>query len=148
MVVYHEYCGGTGAVLNTIVMAGTHDAGITDGKGYARTQTHDIGEQAKRGVRVFDLRIAAATSGGKEQGVKKAELRSYHADGLAKKNETKTRYLADIGPRLKAYFTRCGILLRPLGNTVYAMPPYCISAEDLASVHHAVADAAREFIKG
>ncbi len=57
-------------------------------------------------------------------------------------------YLADIGPRLKAYFTKCGILLRPLGNTVYAMPPYCISVEDLASVHHAVADAAREFIKG
>ncbi len=54
-------------------------------------------------------------------------------------------YLADIGPRLKAFFTERGVLLRPLGNTVYAMPPYCISAEDLASVHSAVADAAREF---
>ncbi len=54
-------------------------------------------------------------------------------------------YLAEIGPRLKAWFTERGILLRPLGNTVYAMPPYCISAEDLATVHEAVADAARAF---
>ena len=54
-------------------------------------------------------------------------------------------YLADIGPRLKAFFTERGLLLRPLGNTVYAMPPYCISADDLASVHSAVADAAQAF---
>jgi adenosylmethionine-8-amino-7-oxononanoate aminotransferase len=27
-----------------------------------------------------------------------------------------------------------GVLLRPLGNTVYVLPPYCITAEDLARV--------------
>ena len=54
-------------------------------------------------------------------------------------------YLADIGPRLKARFAEQGVLLRPLGNTVYVMPPYCISVDDLASVHSAVADAARAF---
>ena len=56
-----------------------------------------------------------------------------------------TGYLADVGPRLKAFFTERGLLLRPLGNTVYVMPPYCISAEDLASVHGAIAEAARTF---
>jgi adenosylmethionine---8-amino-7-oxononanoate aminotransferase len=54
-------------------------------------------------------------------------------------------YLASIGPRLKAYFTEQRILLRPLGNTVYAMPPYCISADDLAAVHGAIAEAAEAF---
>ena len=30
------------------------------------------------------------------------------------------------------------VLLRPLGNTVYIMPPYCISDEDLDLVYHAI----------
>jgi adenosylmethionine-8-amino-7-oxononanoate aminotransferase len=29
-----------------------------------------------------------------------------------------------------------GIYLRPLGNTVYLMPPYCITAEQLARIYH------------
>lgn len=52
-------------------------------------------------------------------------------------------YLAGIGPKLKAFFTERGLLLRPLGNTVYVMPPYCISPEDLAAVHAAIAEAAK-----
>jgi len=54
-------------------------------------------------------------------------------------------YLADIGPRLKQRFTDEGLLLRPLGNTVYAMPPYCIDEADLAAVHNAVTTAARDW---
>lgn len=54
-------------------------------------------------------------------------------------------YLADVGPGLKAFFTERGLLLRPLGNTVYVMPPYCISGEDLSAVHDAIADAARVY---
>jgi adenosylmethionine-8-amino-7-oxononanoate aminotransferase len=54
-------------------------------------------------------------------------------------------YLADVGPRLKAFFQTRGLLLRPLGNTVYVMPPYCIAAEDLAAVHEAIAEAAGAF---
>jgi adenosylmethionine-8-amino-7-oxononanoate aminotransferase len=54
-------------------------------------------------------------------------------------------YLADVGPRLKGFFTERGLLLRPLGNTVYVMPPYCISADDLAAVHGAIDAAAAEF---
>jgi adenosylmethionine---8-amino-7-oxononanoate aminotransferase len=54
-------------------------------------------------------------------------------------------YLADVAPKLKAWFTQRGLLLRPLGNTIYVMPPYCISPEDLAVVHEAIAEAAGEF---
>jgi len=51
-------------------------------------------------------------------------------------------YLADVAPRLKAFFTTRGILLRPLGNTIYVMPPYCIAPDDLTAVHDAIAEAA------
>ena len=54
-------------------------------------------------------------------------------------------YLADVGPQLKAFFTGRGLLLRPLGNTVYVMPPYCIGVDDLATVYQAIADAAVRF---
>ncbi|HUG82729.1 MAG TPA: adenosylmethionine--8-amino-7-oxononanoate transaminase [Bryobacterales bacterium] len=36
-------------------------------------------------------------------------------------------YLADIGPRLYREFLGRGVLLRPLGNVLYFMPPYVIS---------------------
>ena len=36
-------------------------------------------------------------------------------------------YLAGIGPELTAHFLARGVLLRPLGNTIYVMPPYCIT---------------------
>jgi adenosylmethionine---8-amino-7-oxononanoate aminotransferase len=54
-------------------------------------------------------------------------------------------YLAGIGPQLKAFFTERGLLLRPLGNTVYVMPPYCISEEDLSAVHQSIAEAGVRF---
>lgn len=49
-------------------------------------------------------------------------------------------YMADIAPRLKSRFMERGILLRPLGNTVYVMPPYCIGADDLERIYDAIWD--------
>ncbi len=53
-------------------------------------------------------------------------------------------YLAGIAPKLKAFFTERGILLRPLGNSVYVMPPYCIGEDDLRAVYAAIVEA-KEF---
>jgi len=36
-------------------------------------------------------------------------------------------YLDEIGPRLYPAFLQCGLLLRPLGNVLYFMPPYVIT---------------------
>lgn len=47
-------------------------------------------------------------------------------------------YLSDIQPKLYESFLAQGVLLRPLGNTVYILPPYCISADDLDAVYSAV----------
>jgi len=50
-------------------------------------------------------------------------------------------YLAAIGPRLLSHFRERDVLLRPLGNTVYVMPPYCISDAELDAVYEAIATA-------
>ncbi|MBC2667439.1 adenosylmethionine--8-amino-7-oxononanoate transaminase [Novosphingobium flavum] len=48
-------------------------------------------------------------------------------------------YLASIAPRLMAHAREAGVLLRPLGNTVYVMPPYCIDDEALDRVYAVIA---------
>jgi adenosylmethionine---8-amino-7-oxononanoate aminotransferase len=50
-------------------------------------------------------------------------------------------YLSPVGPQLRAALREHPVLLRPLGNTIYVMPPYCIGAEDLAAVQNAIAAA-------
>ena len=92
MITYYEL--GKDKQLNEIVVAGSHDAGITSGGGNVQTQSLDIGDQAKAGVRVFDLRIAAATVPGQKAGApKQAELRAFHAQDTFMKNESKSRNL-------------------------------------------------------
>ena len=49
-----------------------------------------------------------------------------------------TGYLSNLAPRLIAFTRDRGVLLRPLGNTVYVMPPYCITADELAQVWDAI----------
>ncbi|GGE90559.1 adenosylmethionine--8-amino-7-oxononanoate transaminase [Sphingomonas prati] len=48
-------------------------------------------------------------------------------------------YLSAIGPALMAHAGTRDVLLRPLGDTVYVMPPYCIDDADLDAVYGAVA---------
>jgi len=47
-------------------------------------------------------------------------------------------YLAAIGPHLMRHFRERDVLLRPLGNTVYVMPPYCIDDRDLDAIYAAI----------
>jgi len=51
-------------------------------------------------------------------------------------------YLAQIGPKLHDFFMKRKLLLRPLGNTIYVMPPYCTTAEELGAVYAAIEEAA------
>ncbi|MGY3694031.1 adenosylmethionine-8-amino-7-oxononanoate aminotransferase [Bradyrhizobium sp. USDA 3240] len=55
-------------------------------------------------------------------------------------------YLAGIGPRLQAFFAHRNLLLRPLGNTIYVMPPYCVTEADLKEIYAAIGDAADELV--
>jgi adenosylmethionine-8-amino-7-oxononanoate aminotransferase len=48
---------------------------------------------------------------------------------------TATGYTNPVGPTLRAAFLEDGILLRPLGNTVYVMAPYCTTTEQYDSIY-------------
>jgi adenosylmethionine---8-amino-7-oxononanoate aminotransferase len=49
-------------------------------------------------------------------------------------------YLAGIGPRLYNDFLGRGLLVRPLGNTIYLMPPYCSTPHELDCVFRAISE--------
>ena len=78
MINYYEL--GPHKLLNEIVMVGSHDAGVTFGKGNTQTQDLDIYEQAEAGVRFFDIRITAAVvkKGGAADVM---ALKAYHGKG-------------------------------------------------------------------
>lgn len=48
-------------------------------------------------------------------------------------------YLSSLAPRLSAFYRDEGVLLRPLGNTIYVMPPFCTDAQELAQIWDAIA---------
>jgi adenosylmethionine---8-amino-7-oxononanoate aminotransferase len=48
-----------------------------------------------------------------------------------KQSKSADGYLAQIGPRLYDAFLERGLLLRPLGNVLYFMPPYVITDEEV-----------------
>ena len=56
-----------------------------------------------------------------------------------------TSYFSDLRDKLYQYFLSEGILLRPLGNILYIMPPYCISTEDLEFIYERIMDALEKF---
>ena len=50
-------------------------------------------------------------------------------------------YMSSLKPKLYQFFINAGILLRPLGNIIYVLPPYAISAADLNYIHDRIAEA-------
>ena len=55
-----------------------------------------------------------------------------------------TGYLNNVRDKAYQFFINRKIILRPLGNIIYVLPPYCISAEDLKKVYSAIADFLKE----
>jgi adenosylmethionine-8-amino-7-oxononanoate aminotransferase len=55
-------------------------------------------------------------------------------------------YLAGIALELARFFFDRGLLLRPLGNTIYVMPPYCVIPAELDLVYDAIRAAAEKFV--
>ena len=49
-------------------------------------------------------------------------------------------YLSSLRPRLYAYYLSRGVLLRPLGNVVYILPPYVITPNELNFVYDVIRD--------
>jgi len=55
-------------------------------------------------------------------------------------------YLADIALTLRAQLLERGVLLRPLGSTVYVMPPYCTTYDELKFVYSAIVETVGEVL--
>jgi adenosylmethionine-8-amino-7-oxononanoate aminotransferase len=49
-------------------------------------------------------------------------------------------YFSQLRPALYDFYLSKGVLLRPLGNVVYVLPPYVISAEELHRVHDVIGE--------
>jgi adenosylmethionine-8-amino-7-oxononanoate aminotransferase len=61
-----------------------------------------------------------------------ADVRVIGGVGVVELESPEGGYLDSAGPRLASEFLARGILLRPLGNVVYFMPPYCITEGETA----------------
>ena len=49
-------------------------------------------------------------------------------------------YLSGVGTELRRFALDRGVSLRPLGDTVYVLPPYCSTERDLATAYDAIAE--------
>jgi len=57
---------------------------------------------------------------------------------------TNTSYFSSLRDRLYQYFLEAGIILRPLGNIIYILPPYCITDEQLSYIYSKIESALDE----
>ena len=55
-------------------------------------------------------------------------------------------YMNPIRGRAYAHFIKKGVLLRPLGNTIYVLAPYCISQIDLDYIYTCILEFANELV--
>ncbi len=56
-----------------------------------------------------------------------------------------TSYFNEIGKKLYQEFLQRGIIMRPLGNVIYLVPPYCITAEELEFVYRNISEVLDQF---
>ncbi len=54
------------------------------------------------------------------------------------KTQNETSYFNSIRDKANKFFLDKGILLRPLGNVIYLVPPYCISDKDLNYIYDSI----------
>ncbi len=62
-------------------------------------------------------------------------------------------YLSEIGRELAQFAVQEGVLIRPLGNVAYCLPPYCTTNDELSQVYTVIArfldgERARAFVRG
>ncbi|TWI98121.1 adenosylmethionine-8-amino-7-oxononanoate aminotransferase [Mucilaginibacter frigoritolerans] len=55
-----------------------------------------------------------------------------------------TSYFSSLRDTLYNYFIDAGIILRPLGNIIYILPPYCITDAELAYIYSKIEQALNE----
>lgn len=54
------------------------------------------------------------------------------------RTKEQTNYLNSLAEKISDFFIGKGIILRPLGNIIYVLPPYCISNDDLDYIYNSM----------
>ena len=54
------------------------------------------------------------------------------------KRESVESYYGDFRNKLYAFFIENGIILRPVGNTIYILPPYVTTNEQLEIIYKTI----------
>ena len=55
-----------------------------------------------------------------------------------------TSYFSSLRDKLYQYFINAGIIIRPLGNIIYILPPYCITDDELNYIYAKIEQALEE----
>ena len=69
------------------------------------------------------------------------EVRSIGSVGAIELRANDAGYLSNLKPKLYEFFVGAGVLLRPLGNILYVLPPYVISSEELHFIYDRITEA-------
>jgi adenosylmethionine---8-amino-7-oxononanoate aminotransferase len=69
------------------------------------------------------------------------EVRQIGTIGAIELRADDAGYLSAMRPKLYQFFLERGVLLRPLGNVVYVLPPYVIAPEELHQVYDVIVEA-------
>ncbi len=56
-----------------------------------------------------------------------------------------TGYLSEVGPKLRKFFMERELLIRPLGNTIYLLPPYCLTPAEIKKLYDTIEEAGEIF---
>jgi adenosylmethionine-8-amino-7-oxononanoate aminotransferase len=51
-------------------------------------------------------------------------------------------YFSNVATRLRTFFRQRNLLIRPLGNVIYLMPPYCVTPQELQDTYAAIDESA------
>ena len=57
---------------------------------------------------------------------------------LEARTKESTSYFNPLRDRIYNFFMDRGLLLRPLGNVIYIVPPYCVSDSELQQIYQAI----------
>jgi adenosylmethionine-8-amino-7-oxononanoate aminotransferase len=73
-----------------------------------------------------------------------ADVRHIGSIGALELKANDPGYFSSLKPRLYRFFLEQGVLLRPLGNVIYVLPPYAITATELDRVYDVIERALAE----
>jgi len=95
---------------------------------------------------VFDrisgiARITAERLEGFKKYSQVGDLRQIGTIGAIELRADDAGYLSAMRPKLYRFFLEHGVLLRPLGNVVYVLPPYVIKPQELNRVYDVIQEA-------